>query len=392
MKLTRAAFLAFLAVASGAIGARAMQLSDVPSKFNIPWANSAVAPYVQTIPQASQIGVTNCRASLTDGFPPLTFVPANAGGCPPFGSDFNGILKQVTQWVRWLAAGGPTFYDGTFSTQVGGYPAGATVQSVTMLGRFWVSTADNNATNPDTTSSVGWIPVGTAPAGTLIQTLGGAASRPPNAVPANGQTIGNASSNATSRANADTYWLFVRIWTDCPNAQCPLFNSSGGAVARGGSANADYAANNAIATYLMNGAGTVAADTQGGVTGTNLSGVPVVIGSRTAPGSILGENFHTMSLSELVAHSHAIIWSDPGHFHAMADPANTFQAPTFSGSQDFQAIAGGKALTQTQLLSTGSKVTGITFNSGANTTGSSGSTTAFNQVQRSFLTSNWLAL
>lgn len=391
MKLTRAAFLAVLAVASGAIGARAMQFSDVPAKFNIPWANSAVAPYVQTIPQASQIGVTNCRASLTDGFPPLTFVPANAGGCPPFGSDFNGILKQITQWVRWFAAGGPVFYDGTFSTQIGGYPIGATVQSITMIGRYWVSTVDNNTTAPDGTAASGWIPVGTAPAGTLIQTLGTAA-QPPNSVAANGRTIGNAASNATSRANADTYWLFVRIWADCPNTQCQLFNSSGGAISRGGSANADYAANNAIATYLMNGAGTVAADTQGGVTGTNLSGVPVVSGSRTVPGSILGENFHTMSLSELVAHSHGITWNDPGHFHQAAGLGVNAIVPAFSGAQAFQPVSGGSAFTNMENFGTGNKFTGITINGGANTTNSSGSTTPFNQVQRSFLTSNWLAL
>jgi len=55
-------------------------------------------------PQASQIGITNCAASLTDGFPPLTFVPVAQGGCPPFGSDFNGILRQITQWSQWMQA------------------------------------------------------------------------------------------------------------------------------------------------------------------------------------------------------------------------------------------------------------------------------------------------
>src|SRR5665213_1923472 len=89
-----------LAVAVSALAAAqaaALTASSVPPKFPIPWGVSAGTSYITyPVPTASQIGITNCRASLTDGFPPLTFTAAAGGGCPPFGQDLNGILKQDT--------------------------------------------------------------------------------------------------------------------------------------------------------------------------------------------------------------------------------------------------------------------------------------------------------
>jgi hypothetical protein len=129
----------------------ALALSDgqIPTKTPTPWANSAGGSFVNTIPVASQIGITNCRASFTDGFPPLTFTPSSAGGCPPFGADFNGILQLITQWLRWDQAGGPVQYDSAFSSSVGGYPKGATLAATGTAGCTWMSTVDNNASNPD---------------------------------------------------------------------------------------------------------------------------------------------------------------------------------------------------------------------------------------------------
>jgi microcystin-dependent protein len=129
--------------------ALAMTQSSVPPKFGIPWGNAAGGAYIRSIPQASQIGIQNCAASLTDGFPPLTFVPASSGGCPPFGQDMNGILKQLSQWNQWAGAGAAPLYDSAFSTSIGGYPSGATLANATTPGCFWISSVDNNATNPD---------------------------------------------------------------------------------------------------------------------------------------------------------------------------------------------------------------------------------------------------
>lgn len=135
-----------------------MKASDLPTRFNIPWANGAGGAYIRPIPEASQIGIQNGAASLTDGFPPLTFTPVNAGGVPPFGSDSNGILNQITSWSRWQGAGGPVVFDSDFSDAVGGYPKGATVFSVSVPGMSWLSTADDNGTDPDSNAAANWTP------------------------------------------------------------------------------------------------------------------------------------------------------------------------------------------------------------------------------------------
>jgi microcystin-dependent protein len=61
-----------------------------------------------------------------------------------------------------------------------------------------------------------------------------------------GGTIGNASSNASNRANPDTQALFTQIWNSISNTWSPIFNSDGTFGTRGATAAADYAANKAI--------------------------------------------------------------------------------------------------------------------------------------------------
>ena len=144
-----------------------MLQSSVPNKFNIPFANNAGGGYIRAVPQASQIGVQAGAASLYDGFPPQAFTPVGSGGTPPWGQDFNGLLNQVTAWSRWQAAGGPIYYDSTFCTAIGGYPKGAMIQSTT-AGTLWISTADNNTTNPDGVGAANWVAVSASTAPILI--------------------------------------------------------------------------------------------------------------------------------------------------------------------------------------------------------------------------------
>lgn len=127
-----------------------MQRANIPAKLNIPFANSAGGSFVTNpIPEASQIGIADGRASLTTGFPPLCFLPTGAGGVPPYGSDINGILFETTSWDRWFSAGGPVLWDSAFSVAIGGYPQGAVVQSTATVGLLWMSVVDDNTTNPD---------------------------------------------------------------------------------------------------------------------------------------------------------------------------------------------------------------------------------------------------
>lgn len=136
-----------------------MKRSDIPTRFNIPFADAAGGSYVRDVPEASQIGIQDGAASLTDGFPPLNFLPVGAGGVPPFGQDMNGILKQATDWSRWTGAGSPVPYDSAFATAIGGYPKGALLSALNFDG-FWLCTADDNTSDPDAAPvglAVGWI-------------------------------------------------------------------------------------------------------------------------------------------------------------------------------------------------------------------------------------------
>jgi hypothetical protein len=145
----------FLLVLIGLLifSAHAWALSDssIPTKIPTTWGASAPSGNITCpMPVPSQIPFAAGRASWTDGFPPVTFSPVGAGGVPPFGQDFNGVLCQLSQWTRWQNAGGPLFYDGTFSSAVGGYPKWTILSNASTVGCYWVSEVDNNTSDPDT--------------------------------------------------------------------------------------------------------------------------------------------------------------------------------------------------------------------------------------------------
>lgn len=135
-----------------------MQLTNTPGKLVLPFANVGAK---NTIPTASQIGITAGAASLTDGFPPLTRTPIAAGGVPPSGLDMNGILYELSAILRWANAGGGYAYDSTFAndSNVNGYPKGARIMRSDGLG-YWFNTVENNTTDPEAAgaAAAGWVP------------------------------------------------------------------------------------------------------------------------------------------------------------------------------------------------------------------------------------------
>lgn len=132
-----------------------MEASQIPAyKFPDIWADDA-APGNVIYPIPDTTAVPG-QASLQIGFPPANFTPTGAGGIPPFGQAANGIFKMITSWEQWAQAGGILLpYDSTFSSAIGGYPAGAIIASAS-LGSAWLCIADNNTSDPDTGGS-GWI-------------------------------------------------------------------------------------------------------------------------------------------------------------------------------------------------------------------------------------------
>ncbi len=81
--------------------------------------------------------------------------PLAAGGVPPYGQDFNGILNFLSAAVRWAQAGGSYVHDAAFATAAGGYPRGAVLLKSGLNG-IWLCTTENNTSNPDT-GGAGWV-------------------------------------------------------------------------------------------------------------------------------------------------------------------------------------------------------------------------------------------
>ena len=135
-----------------------MQLSDKPGKITLAFAADGDK---RAIPVASQIGITDGAASMTDGYPPITRLPYGGGGIGPSGLDTNGVLYSLSSLIRWNAAGASYPYDSAFATDanVGGYPKGSMVLRSDSLG-FWINKTDNNETNPETSGAkaAGWVP------------------------------------------------------------------------------------------------------------------------------------------------------------------------------------------------------------------------------------------
>lgn len=125
-----------------------------PTNISLPFAYGGVK---NTIPTAS---TGTGKASLQDGFPPVTMLPISGGGIPPEGKDFNGILYDITTHTLWVNAGGQYLFDSALSTAIGGYPKGMVLQSNDGLSSY-VSAIDNNTTNFNTSPAsigVSWMP------------------------------------------------------------------------------------------------------------------------------------------------------------------------------------------------------------------------------------------
>lgn len=89
------------------------------------------------------------------GFPPLTMQSIRLGGKPPKGTDFNGVLFDITENISFLCKGGRYQYNAGLSTLIGGYPEGSNLlldDNVTEV----VSTVAGNQNNPNI-NMAGWI-------------------------------------------------------------------------------------------------------------------------------------------------------------------------------------------------------------------------------------------
>lgn len=103
----------------------------------------------------------------------------------------------------------------------------------------------------------------------------------------NDGNIGDASSGATTRANADTSALFALLWNNTANADCAV------STGRGVSAAADFAAHKTIALPKVLGRALAVAGAGSGLTSRALA-------------HVVGEETHLLTIPEMPGHTHTI--------------------------------------------------------------------------------------
>ena len=151
-----------------------MLLSQIPPSFTVPFASKAGGAYIRTIPVASQVNITPGAASYDDGFVALNAAPLSGGGVPPAIQDMNGILYPTTAAIQWLQTGGLPTYDAGLSAAIGGYAQDSILRMGSNNG-FWISTADSNTSDPDT-SGTNWKPLAIAPGAYLDLSVAGSSN------------------------------------------------------------------------------------------------------------------------------------------------------------------------------------------------------------------------
>lgn len=139
-----------------------------------------------------------------------------------------------------------------------------------------------------------------------------------------GRTIGNASSGATARANADTQALFELLWNSFANAQAAV---SGG---RGASATADFNANKTITVPDARGRATFGRDNMGGTAASRVTSAGSGI-DGTVMGNAGGAQSHTLSQAEMPSHNHTGATDTQGSHTHTVQIGNNAEIPNVSG-------------------------------------------------------------
>ncbi|MTC71943.1 pyocin knob domain-containing protein [Providencia sp. wls1914] len=105
------------------------------------------------IPENYETSMDSNQATWDQGFSQITMLPVAAGGLPPKGQDFNGILNQISENIVYQSQGGRFKFSPEYAESIGGYPKGAILQSDDEK-KEYQSLIDNNKVNFNTTSNI----------------------------------------------------------------------------------------------------------------------------------------------------------------------------------------------------------------------------------------------
>lgn len=105
------------------------------------------------IPENYETSMDSNQATWDQGFGQITMLPVAAGGLPPKGQDFNGILNQISENIVYQSQGGRFKFSPEYAESIGGYPKGAILQSDDEK-KEYQSLIDNNKVNFNTESNI----------------------------------------------------------------------------------------------------------------------------------------------------------------------------------------------------------------------------------------------
>lgn len=131
-----------------------MKLNDKPRQLAVPFASTGDKNNIPD--KATQQTKESGNAAYDSGFPPVTMTPISAGGIPPHGKDFNGLMHDITAAIRYVQAGGLYTYNAGFAGAIGGYAKDAILAGVATTA-VWLNTLDDNLTDPEGADSAGWV-------------------------------------------------------------------------------------------------------------------------------------------------------------------------------------------------------------------------------------------
>ncbi|EIM0431465.1 tail fiber protein [Salmonella enterica subsp. enterica serovar Cerro] len=131
-----------------------MKLNDKPRQLAVPFASAGDKNNIPD--KATQQTKESGNAAYDSGFPPVTMTPISAGGIPPHGKDFNGLMHDITAAIRYVQAGGLYTYNANFAGAIGGYAKDAILAGVATTA-VWLNTIDDNLTDPEGADSAGWV-------------------------------------------------------------------------------------------------------------------------------------------------------------------------------------------------------------------------------------------
>jgi len=126
-----------------------------PDLILTPFGENATPGTIDPIPETRGPGDDPQQATWDEGFPLVTMTPLAAGGIPPKGQDFNGVLNAISEHTVFTGRGGQYKWSSAYVTASGGYSIGDVIQADDGLNSY-VSLVNTNTANFNTTpASIG---------------------------------------------------------------------------------------------------------------------------------------------------------------------------------------------------------------------------------------------